>query len=188
MKPYKGNLDKLRRQNPNALDPLTILETKIHDSVLYYANTPDNDGKLYAAIAAYADNICFNFDYLKKYIEYYNQNALKDKLKKYPFNIPTEIEFLKILEFRESEMRRVLQGGEHTWQWPAEWGDVGWNSPVFHNPVRYSDFMNELDKNEREKIEDRLDIDFALDELRNTQKGILILKSQLGMSKETVFL
>lgn len=138
--------------------------TKIHDSVLYYANTPDNDGKLYAAIAAYVDNICFNFDYLKKYIEYYNQNALKDKLKKYPFNIPTEIEFLKILEFRESEMRRVLQGGEHTWQWPAEWGDVGWNSSVFHN------------------------IDFALDELRNTQKGILILKSQLGMSKETVFL
>ena len=188
MKAYKENIDKLRKPSPNAIDPLNILETEVHDDVLYYANIPDNNGRLYAAIAAHADNICFNFDYLKKYIEYYNQYALKDQLKKYPLNAPTEIEFLKLLEFRESEMKRVLHGGKDTWQWPAEWGDVGWNGPVFHNPVRYWSFMDKLDKNQKEEIQDRLDIEFALNELRNTQKGILIFKSLLGMGKAITFL
>jgi len=48
-------------------------------------------------------------------------------------------EFISVLEFRKKELLRICElwgsGGwkndeEIYWQWPKEWGDVGWNGPI----------------------------------------------------------
>lgn len=49
------------------------------------------------------------------------------------------LEFVSVLKFREMELERICKswgsGGWKTdeeihWQWPDEWGDVGWNGPI----------------------------------------------------------
>ncbi len=48
-------------------------------------------------------------------------------------------EFVQVLEFRERELQRIIKmwsssgwKNDHApeWQWPAEWGDLGWNGPI----------------------------------------------------------
>jgi hypothetical protein len=58
--------------------------------------------------------------------------------------LPLE-DYITVLEFRELELTRLLnaynQGQEafsvaNEWQWPKEWGDVGWNGPIVRGWLR----------------------------------------------------
>ncbi len=43
-------------------------------------------------------------------------------------------EFIEILRFRRDEIVRVLRGNwwkDNEWHWPKNWGELGWNGPVF---------------------------------------------------------
>lgn len=54
-------------------------------------------------------------------------------------------DYIKVLEFRESELTRLLaaydDGQEsfiaaNEWKWPREWGNIGWNSPIVSGHLR----------------------------------------------------
>ena len=48
-------------------------------------------------------------------------------------------EFVAVLEFRERELQRIMRTWSSSgwkdsraieWEWPPEWGDLGWNGPI----------------------------------------------------------
>jgi hypothetical protein len=54
-------------------------------------------------------------------------------------------DYLEVLRFRESELRRVLAAFEagqeafskaNEWKWPEEWGSVSWSGPVVRGWLR----------------------------------------------------
>ena len=58
-------------------------------------------------------------------------------------DIPTLPEFLEILEFRRSELERILEEGwwasdkrESEWHWPAKWGKISWTGPIIRGRSR----------------------------------------------------
>ena len=53
-------------------------------------------------------------------------------------------DFVRVLEFRERELQRVIKLWTSSgwksdrapeWEWPSEWGDLGWNGPILRERV-----------------------------------------------------
>lgn len=98
----------------------------------------DADAKYYFWSAVAATLPEFEYDF-----EVY-QDAARQHLEKLgreadAFYVLSLDEFVQVLEFRERELQRIIKiwssGGwknDHApeWQWPSEWGDLGWNGPI----------------------------------------------------------
>lgn len=111
--------------------------------------------ELYSFIVAHCDSFCFNYEFLNDLLKRFAASGFK------PISTPTLLEYLELLEFRESEQKRVLSGGDPHWQWLSDWGaKPSWNSYVFES----------TGGGEAEKTA----------QLEATQRGILVHKALLG--------
>lgn len=104
----------------------------------------------WSAVAASAPEFDYDYDIYREAAERHNNRLIdamgEEHAAKGLIDILDTQEYLKVLEFRESELRRVLaayEKGQDTfseaigaWHWPIEWGDVGWNGPVVHGWLR----------------------------------------------------
>lgn len=104
----------------------------------------------WSAVAASAPDLDYDYDIYREAAERHN-NRLIDSMgdqqaAKGLIDILDMEEYVKVLQFRESEIQRVLAAYEkgqeafaeanNAWQWPIEWGDVGWNGPVVNGWLR----------------------------------------------------
>jgi len=102
-----------------------------------------NKYRLWSAIAASVPNFDYSYEAFReaaaKFNEKEDERARGANRKPTKIEIPRVSEFLEILEFRRSELLRVLQGEwwEETkwrklreWRWPEKWGHIGWNQPI----------------------------------------------------------
>jgi hypothetical protein len=100
---------------------------------------PDEPNKyhFWSAIASEAPEFDYRYEVLAEAVERYKE---RDQRAQMP--LPTQEEFVEILNFRRREIIRVLDlpWGTDTaarmreqgrkWNWPEEWGHISWNGPV----------------------------------------------------------
>ena len=91
----------------------------------------------WSAIASECPTFDYDYDVYRTATERFNEKMAAQIGEGYvPIVVPSLKEYVSILEFRESEIRRVLGEWENgqdayrkanEWMWPAAWGDIGWN-------------------------------------------------------------
>jgi hypothetical protein len=84
-----------------------------------------------AFIASQPDAFHFSYEYLKVVAEERLAHGLA------PLRVPTLIEFVELLEFRENELLRTkgATGEDLYWRWPSSWpAKPSWNSHISHFP------------------------------------------------------
>lgn len=138
-------------------------------------------GRVWSLIVVFAHTFSFNYNYLRFYLEQRNANCgwYKAKERYIPLPTPTKADFLETLEFRKSELMRILEGtasaadlyerleqegevsGPHwrastgikwnQWHWPPDWGYIGWNTCI-----ACGDFFYRIDPEEYIRIKERL--------------------------------
>ena len=102
----------------------------------------------WSAVAAMLPEFEYNYDIYREAAERHNQKEIarhgSEGIPKHAVYILPLDEFIKVLEFRERELLRVIgvwsqpQGNmseeirreANYWRWPPEWGDLGWRSPI----------------------------------------------------------
>jgi hypothetical protein len=102
----------------------------------------DADAKYYfwSAVAATLPEFEYDFeayqDAAKQHLEKARGREGREADRFYVLSLD---EFVQVLEFRERELQRIIKmwssGGWKNdrapeWQWPSEWGDLGWNGPI----------------------------------------------------------
>ena len=66
-------------------------------------------GNLWSAVAAHAEEFSYSYEYLGQFVKRLNLRGSGYIEDAYPaLSMPTRLEFLEILEFRESELNRAL--------------------------------------------------------------------------------
>jgi hypothetical protein len=104
----------------------------------------------WSAVAASAPEFDYDYDIYCEAAERHNQRLIdqmgEESAAKGLIDILDLREYVEVLQFRESEIRRVLAAYEvgqdafseaiGAWLWPKEWGDVGWNGQVVHGWLR----------------------------------------------------
>jgi len=93
---------------------------------------------LWSAVAAHAEEISYSYEYLEQFVRRQNSRGsgyIEDTYPSLP--MPTRLEFLEILEFREGELNRALSNSESNpnWQWPPDW-KPSWNSYIISSRQR----------------------------------------------------
>ena len=132
---------------------LIDIENTIHNPYFkkwpYYEDPADATGATWSIIAAHADSFCYNYDYLAHFINEKNKTCGwgADPFYHHPVPIPTKLEFLEILEFRESELERYTnevgaKEGIIDWNWPPSWGNIHWNCPIVNCRVAIDHVIN----------------------------------------------
>ncbi len=99
---------------------------------------------MWSAVAATLPEFDYDYDLYREAAERYNEKAARHE---HPFLYILSLEeFVGVLEFREKELLRVIrlwqsgaawERGSRSleWQWPAEWGLIGWNGPILRERV-----------------------------------------------------
>jgi len=109
----------------------------------------DEDGKKYyflSAVAASAPLFEYDYDVYCEAAESHNRKLDRREHGPDSMYILSLEEFVAVLEFRESELLRIIQlwqsgqgWGQNNraieWQWPSEWGDLGWTGPILREKV-----------------------------------------------------
>lgn len=93
-------------------------------------NPDEAQADFFAFIASQPDAFHFSYEYFKVVAEERVAHGLA------PLRIPSLIEFLELLEFRESELLRTktASGEDLYWRWPSSWpAQPSWNSHVRHS-------------------------------------------------------
>lgn len=95
----------------------------------------DNRRLHWAAIASEAPSFDFSYEILIGAIFRRAKTAAHGRI----IQLPTMRDFIAILEFRQSELRRIWeiergpisrkQDGDRNWRWPVAW-DIPWNGPI----------------------------------------------------------
>ena len=101
-------------------------------------------GGMRSAVAASAPEFEYDYDIYRDTIDRFNRNeASRAKGKQSEQRTMKALsleEFVRVLEFRERELMRVLEqerkppkqreADYQYWKWPKEWGETGWNGPI----------------------------------------------------------
>lgn len=110
-----------------------------------HIHLPDDAKKYYwwSAVAAACPDFDYDYSVYREAAERHNNRLIQrmggDRAKKGMVGVLPLSEFISVLEFRESELSRIAaaweQGHEamsaaNNWQWPEEWGNIGWGGPV----------------------------------------------------------
>jgi hypothetical protein len=103
----------------------------------------------WSAVAASCPKFEYDYDVYRIAAERHNTRLIKqmgeDDAKRGLVEIIPLADYIAVLRFRESELRRVLtayKAGQEAfskaneWKWPEEWGNISWNGPVFHGWLR----------------------------------------------------
>lgn len=103
-----------------------------------------------SAVAASAHEFDYDYDIYREAAERHNKRLIErvgaEAAERGRIDILDLNEYVEVLQFRESEIQRVLVAYEKgqdafseaksAWQWPKEWGEVGWNGQVVHGWLR----------------------------------------------------
>jgi hypothetical protein len=103
----------------------------------------------WSAVAASCPEFEYDYDVYRIAAERHNDRLIREMgqegAKRGMVDIISLADYIAVLRFRESELRRVLRaykaGQEafskaNEWQWPEEWGNISWNGPVFRGWLR----------------------------------------------------
>ena len=103
----------------------------------------------WSAVAASCPEFEYDYDVYRIAAEQHNNRLVREMghedAKRGMVEIIPLADYIAVLRFRESELRRVLaayKAGQETfskaneWKWPEEWGNITWNGPVFHGWLR----------------------------------------------------
>ena len=93
-------------------------------------NPDETQADFLAFIVSQPDTFHFSYEYLKVVAEERLAHGHS------PLDVPTLIEFIELLEFRESELLRTktAMGEDQYWRWPGSWpAKPSWNSYVKHS-------------------------------------------------------
>ncbi len=99
----------------------------------------------WSAVAASAHEFDYDYDIYREAAERHNKRLIErvgeESAERGMIDILDLREYVEVLRFRECEIQRVLAAYEKgqdafsetkgAWQWPEEWGDVGWNGQLF---------------------------------------------------------
>jgi hypothetical protein len=108
---------------------------------------PEGSKKYYfwSAVAASLPDFGYDFDVYHEAAHRYIERMRADHPHEAEsFYILSLDEFVAVLEFRECELQRIMKTWSSTgwkdshaieWQWPSEWGDLGWNGPIMREKV-----------------------------------------------------
>lgn len=100
----------------------------------------------WSAVAASLPEFDYDYDVYREAAERHSQKVERLGHKGHEIEILSLDEFVSVLEFRESELLRIIrlwrsgQGWDKAdraieWHWPVEWGDIGWNGPILRERV-----------------------------------------------------
>lgn len=91
----------------------------------------------WSAVAGTLPEFDYNYELYREAAERHNAKYENSEHRSHCIYVLSLDEFVKVLEFREDELLRILrsEGGysqsdkANSWQWPEEWG-VTWNGPI----------------------------------------------------------
>jgi hypothetical protein len=104
-----------------------------------HGHVDDASRKYYfwSAVAASLPEFDWDYDIYREAVERYNQRAREQRTESRTVYVLSLDEFIKVLELREAELKRIIdawpwEGSDEVvyWQWPSDWGDLGWSSPI----------------------------------------------------------
>lgn len=108
----------------------------------------DEDKKYYfwSAVAASLPELDYDYDVYREAADRHNERVTPTGEKRRAIYVLSLEEFVSVLEFRESELLRIIglwRGGHGwdksdraiEWQWPSEWGHLGWTGPILRERV-----------------------------------------------------
>lgn len=116
------------------------LEEDFRHHLLWHVGSGSSNSKYphWSAVAAQVSHFEYNYDAYVEAAVRLNKSIASweppfDKM--YTLSLS---EFIAVLEFRESELRRIIESwdiqkgfrAKSDWHWPSEWGEVHWNGPV----------------------------------------------------------
>jgi hypothetical protein len=101
---------------------------------------------IWSAVAASLPEFDYDYDVYREAAERFNEKVARQKHPWPRLYVLSLEEFVAVLEFRESELLRIIrlwQSGKGwdkgdrsiEWQWPSEWGHIGWNGPILRERV-----------------------------------------------------
>lgn len=109
----------------------------------------ENKYYLWSAVAATLPEFDYSYEVYREAVERYNQGPVVQEHHRDELPLLTLEEFVAVLEFRERELLRLINtwhGSQadsgktwerfekaNEWQWPSEWGDIGWGSPIIRD-------------------------------------------------------
>ena len=106
------------------------------------------DKKYYwwSGVAASLPEFAYDYDVYREAAELHNAKVKRDGHRGHEVYVLSLEEFVSVLEFRESELLRIISVGRSgkpwdqstrdiEWRWPSEWGDIGWNGPILRERV-----------------------------------------------------
>jgi hypothetical protein len=112
----------------------------------HHVQEEDKKHYFWSAVAASLPELDYDYDVYREAAERYNEklHATGEK-RRAIYVLPLE-EFVSVLEFRESELLRIIglwraghgwdKGNRAIeWQWPSEWGHLGWTGPILRERV-----------------------------------------------------
>jgi hypothetical protein len=109
----------------------------------------------WSAVASMLPDLDYNYDIYREAIEKHNNKAVQKGYAHDALYVLTLDEFLSVLEFRETELQRLIRswhsgGGwqefekANEWHWPTEWGHLGWNCPILRQRVSLNDAEQDI--------------------------------------------
>jgi len=109
----------------------------------------------WSAVASMLPEFDYSYDVYREAIERHNAKSIDRGHGHDVLYVLSLDEFLSVLEFRESELQRLIAkwhagGGwqdfekANEWQWPKEWGNLGWNCPILRQRVSLMDAEQDL--------------------------------------------
>lgn len=123
----------------------------------------------WSAVAATLPEFAYDYDVYREAAERHNQLETERGHERQSVYVLPLDEYVKVLEFRESELLRLIAtwrepGGwkafeeANKWRWPKEWGNLGWGGPI---------------------IRDRLSLHTAEQDLMETRAALARYRSRL---------
>jgi hypothetical protein len=100
----------------------------------------------WSAVAASLPDFDYDYDIYLEALECHNKKTRQAGHESHLIYVLSLEEFVSVLEFRESELLRIIDlwrsghGWDKNdeairWQWPSEWGDLGWSGDILHERV-----------------------------------------------------
>lgn|GEM_PF-1039298 len=109
----------------------------------------DNKYYLWSAVAATLPEFDYSYEVYREALERYNQGPVVQEHHRDALPVLTLEEFVAVLELRERELLRLIDTwhssqtdsaatwkhfeAANDWQWPTEWGDIGWGGPIIRD-------------------------------------------------------
>jgi hypothetical protein len=115
----------------------------------------------WSAVAASLPEFDYNYDIYREAAERHNRKIIErevsNRASRHSVYVLPLDEFVQVLEFRERELLRLIEAWHkpegdgwkafkkaNEWQWPAEWGDLGWNGPIVRDRLSYNTAEDDL--------------------------------------------